>query len=88
MKSETARNVLRSPYKPLVLVALSYVNLTDREMNLLILRYMRGHTQEEVAEEMCCTVNGLQKWEYAALDKCCKAWKNLIFVKELLKAAQ
>lgn len=88
MTTEEVKKVLKSPYKPLVLASLSYVNLTDRELNLLILRYMRGHTQEETAEELCSSVNGLQKWEYVAVEKCRKAWDKLIFVHEILKAAQ
>ena len=63
MTKEEAKRIIRYPVKPLALVALSYANLTDREMDVLILRFMRGHTQEETAEEMSCTVNGLQKWE-------------------------
>lgn len=88
MTTDDVKQVLKSPHKPLVLAALSYVNLTDRECNLLILRHMRGHTQEETADELYCTVNGLQKWEYAALEKCRKAWDKLIFIQEILKAAQ
>lgn len=88
MTTDDVKQVLKSPHKPLVLAALSYVNLTDRECNLLILRHMRGHTQEETAEELYCTVNGLQKWEYAALEKCRKAWDKLIFIQEIFKAAQ
>lgn len=88
MTTDDVKKVLKSSYKPLVLAALSYVNLTDRECNVLILRHMRGHTQEETAEELYCTVNGLQKWEYAALEKCRRAWENLIFVHEILKSAQ
>ena len=88
MTNNEVKCVLKNPYKPFVLMALSYVNLTDRELNLLILRYMRGHTQEETAEEMFCTVNGLQKWEKAALEKCVKAWEKLIFIQEILKTAQ
>ena len=88
MTTDEVKRILKTPYKPLALMALSYVNLTDRELDLLILRHMRGHTQEETAEEMCCTVNGLQKWEKAALDKCKKAWEKLIFIQEILKAAQ
>ena len=84
MTTEEARRVLHSPYKPLVLAALSYVNLTDQEQNVLILRHMRGHTQEQVAEEIRYSVNGLQKVEYKALDKCAKAWTGLCFVRELL----
>ena len=36
MTTDEVKAVLRSPYKPLALAALSYVNLTDRELNLLI----------------------------------------------------
>lgn len=86
MTTDDVRRVLHSPYKPLVLAALSYVNLTDRELNLLILRHMRGKTQEETAEETGYSVAGIQKQEYAALDKCRKAWENLIFVQEILAA--
>lgn len=88
MTTDEVRQVLHSPYKPLVLSALSYVNLTDRECNLLILRHMRGHTQEETAEELGYSVNAVQKWERAALEKCKEAWKKIIFVQEILKAAQ
>lgn len=88
MTTDEVRQVLRSPYKPLALAALSYVNLTDRELNLLILRHMRGHTQEETAEELGYSVNAVQKWERTALDKCRQAWEKLIFVQEILKAAQ
>ena len=63
MTRDEAKKIIRYPVKPLALVALSYANLTDSEMDVLILRFMRGHTQEETAEEMSCTVNGLRKWE-------------------------
>ena len=88
MTRDDAKRIIRHPVKTLALVALSDTNLTDREMDVLILRFMRGHTQEETADEMGCTVNGLQKWERTALDKCCKAWEKLKFIEELLKSAQ
>lgn len=85
MTTEEARRVLHSPYRVLVLTALTFVNLSDQEQNVLILRHMRGHTQEKVAEEINYSVNGLQKVEYKALEKCAKAWSGLCFVKELLR---
>lgn len=88
MTTSEAKTVLRHPYRPVAITALSYVNLTDKELTLLVLRYLRGHTQEEAAEETGYSVTGLQKQERTALEKCCKAWKNLAFVQELLKAAQ
>lgn len=88
MTTDDVKRVLQTPYKPLALCALSYVNLTDIEMQLLILRHMRGHTQEQVAEEMDYSVNGVQKREYAALDKCAKAWQRIVYIQEILKATQ
>lgn len=43
---------------------------------------------ETVAEKMDCSVSGLQKQEYAALDRCAEAWENLAFAQDILKAAQ
>lgn len=85
MTSDDAKTVLRHPEKVLVLTALSYVNLSDIELKVLILRYLRGHTQEQVAEEIERSKNGVQKIEYVALDRCAAVWKNLIIVKEMLK---
>lgn len=82
---EEARRVLRSSHKVLVLVALSYVNLTDRELDVLILRHMRGHSQEDVAHQFNYSTNGLQKIEYKALDKCYEVWHSMCFVQELLR---
>lgn len=87
-KRDEAKKVLQSPYKVLVLTALSYVNLTDQEIDILILRHMRGQTQETVAEKLHYTTNGLQKIEYKALDKCYNVWHNMPFVQEILKTAQ
>lgn len=81
---EEARQVLRNKHKVLVLVALSYVNLTDRELDILILRHMRGHSQEDVANQFNYSTNGLQKIEYKALDKCYGVWHNMCFIQEML----
>lgn len=88
MTDEQVKSILTYPEKILVLVAISYVNLKDREQNVLILRYMRGHTQEEVAEELDRSVNTVQTWERSAIDKCKIAWKHLELIKEILRAAQ
>ena len=88
MTDKEIRSVLTHPEKVLVLVAISYVNLKDREQDVLILRYMRGHTQEEVAEELDRSVNTIQAWEHTAIDKCKVAWKRLEFIKEMIRTAQ
>lgn len=87
MTDEQVKSILTYPEKVLVLVAISYVNLKDREQDVLILRYMRGHTQEEVAEELDRSVNTIQAWEHSAIDKCKVAWKRITLIKEMLRAA-
>lgn len=88
MTDEQVKSVLTHPEKVLVLVAISYVNLKDREQDVLILRYMRGHTQEEVAEELDRSVNTIQTWEHAAIEKCRVAWRRLELIKEMIRTAQ
>lgn len=84
MTTEDVKAVLHTPYKPLALAALTYVNLTDRELNTMILRFMRGLTQEQTAEWFDCSVNAVKNWQESGLEKCCKAWEKLIFVQEIL----
>lgn len=84
MTTKQAKAVLHSPYKPLVIAALSYVNLTDREIETLFFRHIRGHTQEETAEKLSLSPNGVQNIEKAALQKCAYVWDKLAFVKEVL----
>lgn len=86
MTIKEAKQVLHHPYLPAVYVAISYVNLTDKEVDLLILRHLRGHTQEKTAEELDISVNGVQIIEKSALEKCAKAWDKIVFVKNILAA--
>lgn len=84
MTTEDAKKVLHCRYRPLVLLALSYVNLYDRELNTLILRHMRGLTQEQTAEELDRTTNTIQNWESSALQKCAEAWEHLLVIQEIM----
>lgn len=83
LTTEEAKSILHSSYKPLVLLALSYVNLYDRELNTLILRHMRGLTQEETAEYLDRAKNTIQLWEASGLKKCAEAWKRVPIVREI-----
>lgn len=87
MTIKEAKKMLHHPYLPAVYMALSYVNLTDKEVDLLILRHLRGHTQEEAAEELDISVNSVQNIEKIALGKCAKSWDRIVFVKNILAAA-
>lgn len=86
MTSDDVKRILQNPYKPLALAALSYVNLSDREQDTLILRYMRGMTLEKTAEWFDCSVNAVKNWQASGLEKCENAWQKIIYVQEILAA--
>lgn len=75
MEIATAKRILQHPQVKLALYALSAVNLKDKEWKVLVLRYLRGMTQEEAAEELDRSKNCIQNWEKAALIKCVKVWE-------------
>ena len=59
-------------------------NLTDNELNTVVLRHMRGLTQEKVAEALDRSKNTIQTWESEALDRCAVAWSGLAILAEIL----
>lgn len=63
------------------------MKLPQKTVDALVV-LVTGAALETVAEKMDCSVSGLQKQEYTALDGCAEAWENLAFVQEILKAAQ
>ncbi len=85
MTHDEVVSIIEYPSKQLAEYALSLVNLKDHEMNLLVLRYMRGLTQEETAEKLNRSKNTIQVWEKAAINKCSKAWNGLEMISEMLK---
>ena len=86
MTTDDVKRILHNPYKPVALAALSYVNLTDRELDTLILRYMRGMTLEKAAEWFDCSVNAVKNWQNTGLEKCKIAWQKIVYVQEILAA--
>lgn len=83
MTTKQAQKFLRGSDRVLVLTALSYVNLGDRELDVLIYRHLRIHTQEESAKKFDCSVNSIQNWESSALKKCCEVWDKIKFIKKI-----
>lgn len=47
-----------------------------------------GLSREDAVEQYSLSVNGLQKIENRALEKCCKAWDRIVFIQDMVKAAQ
>lgn len=76
--------VLAYPSRKMALYALSLVNLKDSESNTLILRHMRGMTQEETAEALGVSKNTVQNWERKSLRKCAAAWDGLDVIADMI----
>lgn len=87
MTTEEAKNILHTPDRSVALAVLSYVNLTDREAELLMLRHLHGLTQDQVAGYFDVESRTIQRWESEALGKCAVVWDNNPFVKWMLKLA-
>lgn len=88
MTTEDVKQILSNHSdRILVLTALSSVNLSDEEYDVLIFRYMRGLTQEKTAEKMdeIMSVNKVFTLQQRALNKTAKMWGKLILADILLK---
>lgn len=85
MERKQAADFLKLPYKELVDLALSAVNLTAKERKVLDLRYLQGYTQEETAEILDASVNSVQNWEKAALVKCADVWNGKKWILKIIE---
>ena len=74
--------------RPVILLAISYANLRDDELQVLMLRHLHGHTQERVAEELGVSTNTVYNKEHSALECCYHAWKTVPLVIRLMDAAR
>jgi DNA-directed RNA polymerase specialized sigma24 family protein len=85
MEKTEIRKVLQNPSKELVNIALGYVNLTDREKEIIELVEIQGKTEEQAAELLEISVRGLQQTKSSAFEKLSKVWSYNIFIAMLLE---
>lgn len=85
MEKSDIRKILKNPSKDLVNIALSYVNLTDRERQIIELVEMQGKTEERTAEILDISVRGLQQLKSSAFEKLNIVWSRNIFTAMLLE---
>ena len=85
MEKSDIRKILKNPSKDLVNIALSYVNLTDRERQIIELVEMQGKTEERTAEILDISVRGLQQLKASAFEKLNIVWSRNIFTAMLLE---
>ena len=79
------RKILKNPSRDLINIALSYVNLTDRERQILEYVEMKGVTEEKTAEKLDISVRGLQQIKSEAFEKLNTVWSKNIFIALLLE---
>ena len=85
MEKNDIRKILKNPSKDLVNIALSYVNLTDKERQIIELVEMQGKTEERTAEILDISVRGLQQYKASAFEKLNIVWSRNIFTAILLE---
>lgn len=85
MEKSEIRKILKNPSKDLVNIALSYVNLTEKEKEILEYVEMKGITEERTAEIMDISTRNLQTIKASAFEKLSEVWSYNLFISMLLK---
>ena len=83
MDKTEIRKILKNPSKELVNIALSYVNLTDKEKEVLELVEMKGKTEEKTAEILEMSTRNIQYIKESAFEKLNIVWSYNIFIQIL-----
>ena len=83
MDKTEIRAILRNPSKELVNIALSYVNLTDKEREIIELIEMQGKTEERTAEILDMSDRNVRYIKESAFKKLDSVWSYNIFIQML-----
>jgi DNA-binding CsgD family transcriptional regulator len=85
MEKSEIRKILKNPSKDLVNIALSYVNLTEKEKEILEYVEMKGITEERTAEILDMSDRNVRYIKDSAFDKLNIVWSYNLFVALMLK---
>lgn len=85
MEKSDIRKILKNPSKDLVNIALSYVNLTDKERQIIELVEMQGKTEERTAELLDISDRNVRYIKESAFEKLNIVWSYNMFVSLMLK---
>ena len=83
MDKTEIRKILKNPSKELVDIALGYVNLTDKEKQVLELVEMQGKTEERTAELLDISDRNVRYIKESAFNKLNSVWSYNIFIQML-----
>lgn len=85
MTNEQIRRVFNIPERDLLQFLLNKVNLSDKELKILELCLIKGKTEEQTAEILEMSRNGVQKIKKNAFNKISKVWDNDRIIKILIE---
>lgn len=85
MEKSDIRKILKNPSKDLVNIALGYVNLTDKERQIIELVEMQGKTEERTAEILDISDRNVRYIKESAFEKLNIVWSYNMFVSLMLK---
>ena len=85
MEKSDIRKILKNPSRDLVNIALGYVNLTDKERQIIELVEMQGKTEERTAEMLDISDRNVRYIKESAFKKMNKVWSYNIFTAMLLE---
>lgn len=85
MEKKDIRKILKNPSKDLVNIALGYVNLTDKERQIIELVEMQGKTEERTAEILDISDRNVRYIKESAFEKLDIVWSYNLFVSLMLK---
>lgn len=84
MDKTEIRKILKYPSTEIVKMALSYVNLTEKEERIIELVELKGLTEERSAEILDISVRNLQNTKAKIFEKIGFVWSNNLFIKIIL----
>ena len=85
MEKSEIRKILKNPSRELVNIALGYVNLTEKEKQVIELVEIQEKTEEQAAEMLDISVRWLQQIKASGFEKLNKVWSYNIFIAMLLE---
>ena len=85
MEKSDIRKILKHPSKELVEIALGYVNLSEKERQVIELVEMQGKTEERTAEMLDISDRNVRYIKDSAFEKISVVWSYNLFITLMLK---
>lgn len=86
MDKTAVKKALRTPYKPLLDYAMTFVSLSEKERKVLTLCLIELLTEEKTAEILGYSRDFVARTKKQALERVLKAWEKMPeFVEQMIK---